>query len=63
MRKPPIGIAPKYIRDLQRHQEVADAILRYVAADEPIPAEWVDEFNDYIKPKGAVTDGGGVDNA
>lgn len=43
--KPPIGLRPKNIADLDRLEEVAAAIHRYREALRPLPIEWVEEYN------------------
>lgn len=47
--KPPIGLRPKYIADEQRHNEVKEAIHRYINNNRPIPAEWIEEYNSFLK--------------
>jgi len=49
MNKPPLGLMPKYIWDLQRKQDIEAAIERYRAADEPIPWEWTMEYTDLLR--------------
>ena len=44
MKKPPIGITPKRIHQELRLKEIDEAVIRYVAEDKPIPAEWVLEY-------------------
>ena len=41
---PPIGLTPKWVRDLQRAQEILEAMTRYVEARKPIPQAWVNEL-------------------
>lgn len=48
MSKPPLGITPKYIHDLQRLRELQGAIARYYDVDMPIPIEWIEEYNQLI---------------
>ena len=45
---PPIGLIPKFIRQEERFLEVGEAIKRYVDVDKPVPAEWVEEFNELV---------------
>jgi hypothetical protein len=47
--QPPIGIMPRYIWDEIRLRELAAAISRYAAAYRPVPAEWIEEYNELIK--------------
>ena len=44
MNKPPLGLMPKCIWDLQRKQDIEAAVKRYKDADKPIPWEWVQEY-------------------
>lgn len=44
VKKPPLGLVPRYIRDEQRAREIIDAILRYIDNDRPVPHEWIDEL-------------------
>ena len=41
---PPLGLAPKWIRNLERAHEILEAMQRYVEARKPIPQAWLDEF-------------------
>lgn len=54
--KPPLGIVPQGMHDLQVNQMRAlallDAIKRYLVANEPIPREWVEEFTRRALMKG-----------
>lgn len=49
IKKPPVGLMPKYIWDEQRHEEVKDAIRRYLSEDCQIPTEWIEEYNSFLK--------------
>jgi hypothetical protein len=42
--KPPLGLTPRFIRNLDRIQEINNAILRYVEAKKDIPYKWVAEL-------------------
>ena len=44
--KPPLGLKPRYVHDMERFVEIADAIHRYIASGRSIPDEWVEELND-----------------
>lgn len=50
--KPPIGILPRKIwednKEATRHQELKQAIVRYIEADKPIKQEWIDEYHDWF---------------
>lgn len=53
--KPPIGLVPEKIFYeevvAQRFRDVKDAIARYVAADIPVPSEWISEYNTLANEK------------
>ena len=42
--KPPIGLTPRFIRNLDRIQEIFKAIERYIEAKKDIPYKWVAEL-------------------
>ena len=44
MNKPPLGLMPKRIWDLQRKQDINNAMERYCKANKDIPWEWVQEY-------------------
>lgn len=46
MKKPPLGLVPKFIRQEQRIEEIKSAIRRYLIAEYCIPSEWVSEYNE-----------------
>jgi hypothetical protein len=52
LKKPPLGLTPKWIRrkefDQNRANEILEAIQRYRQADIYIPVEWVDELKELI---------------
>jgi len=52
MNKPPLGLMPKYIWDLQRKQDIEDAVKRYIAADRPIPYKWIQEYVELVRRYG-----------
>jgi hypothetical protein len=43
MKKPPLGIVPRYINEERRRKEICDAVLRYAFEQMPIPQEWLEE--------------------
>lgn len=47
--KPSIGLMPKSTHDCQRLSAIKEAFGRYTEALEPIPVEWVQEYNELIK--------------
>ena len=48
MEKPPLGLTPKFVRDMERAKEIYEAVGRYVVAEKPIPLEWVEELNELL---------------
>lgn len=46
--KPPLGLKPRHVHDMERFVEIADAIHRYLAAGKSIPDEWIEELNDIV---------------
>lgn len=48
IKKPPIGLKPKWLHDELRVCEIAAAIQRYVAVGKEIPVKWVEEYNEII---------------
>ena len=44
--KPPLGLRPRHIVELQRMREIAQAIERYVDAGFYPPGAWLDELKD-----------------
>lgn len=49
MKKPPLGIMPKHIHDMNRMLELERAIYRYLDAESVIPVKWIDEYNEFVK--------------
>ena len=46
--KPPLGLTPRWVLDIQRTREILAAMDRYVEAGRFIPEEWTDELNELI---------------
>lgn len=46
LKKPPIGITPRWLLDEEREIEIQRAITRYTDADYPVPMEWYQELNE-----------------
>lgn len=46
--KPPIGLRPKWVSNIERLNEVRGAIVRYYDAELKIPIEWIEEYNQLI---------------
>lgn len=49
VKKPPLGVEPKYIADYQRFIDISKAISRYWDAGLKIPLEWVEEYNELVE--------------
>ena len=53
--KPPIGLKPKEIfksdMNVERFNEVCNAIVRYCDAGSPINISWIEEYNEFAKDK------------
>lgn len=49
MEKPPIGLKPRNIFLTERIQDIKEAIVRYLNANQPVPQEWIIEYNDLSK--------------
>lgn len=45
-KQPPLGVAPKWLRQEQRLEELCGAIIRYRQESLPIPDEWLKEVHD-----------------
>lgn len=41
---PPLGVAPKWIRQQQRLEELCEAVVRYRQAAFKVPDEWLSEI-------------------
>jgi hypothetical protein len=46
MKKPPIGLRPRMIVDTDRYYEMRRAIIDYVSCAQPLPVEWITEYNE-----------------
>ena len=44
--KPPLGVKPRHIHDVERIDDLVSAIARYISAGYAIPSEWVDELTE-----------------
>lgn len=49
VKKPILGLVPRFIRVEQRIREINDAIDRHTRNAEPIPQEWIDEYNEHAE--------------
>lgn len=48
IRKPPIGLKPKYIWEQERLGEICDAVIRYYNEGLQIPIAWIEEYNELV---------------
>lgn len=57
--KPPLGIVPKFIWKEQRLMKLREAIDRYLDANQRVPIEWIEEYNELLEDilKGEVNGG------
>lgn len=46
---PPLGIIPKRIWKEQRLRELRDVIDRYLEANQRVPIEWIEEYNELLE--------------
>jgi len=46
--KPPLGVIPHSILDMQRVDELKGAINRYLDVNLPVDKDWVTEYNQLI---------------
>lgn len=46
--KPPLGVIPKKIWKEQRLRELRDAVGRYLEANQIVPIEWIEEYNQLL---------------
>ncbi|MCJ8352356.1 hypothetical protein [Moritella sp.] len=53
IKKPEVGIKPKFIHDEHRLIKIDDAILRFVENGQSIPIEWITERDQLIEVIGA----------
>ena len=44
IKKPPLGLTPKWIMDEHRMQDIHEAIMRYKQSNKEIPSEWIEEY-------------------
>jgi len=45
VKRPPLGLKPKWLHDEQRLAAVTGAISRYTETKKEIPSEWLEEYN------------------
>ncbi|CAI3674294.1 hypothetical protein CNEO4_620037 [Clostridium neonatale] len=46
VKRPPLGITPRFILDEERREEIIDAMNRYLYKNKRIPSEWLEELNE-----------------
>jgi len=46
LKKPPLGLIPRKIKDQQRLEEILEALDRYIYAKKAIPINWIEEYNE-----------------
>ena len=51
IKKPPLGLVPRFIRDEERAREILEAIGRYNDAGEPVPVNWIWELEQKLRTK------------
>ena len=44
--KPPLGLTPRWIHEMERFEEIISAMKRYSEAGIPIPIEWIEEVDE-----------------
>ena len=49
--KPPIGLTPRHIVQDNRMREILAAMERYALAEQMIPIEWINEYNELVEIK------------
>ena len=57
--KSPLGIIPKNIWKKQRLGELRGAVERYLEANQRIPIEWIEEYNELLEDIRKGVDGNG----
>lgn len=48
MKKPPLGIKPRWLHRAERAEDILQAIWRYSVDEKPIPPHWIIELNDLL---------------
>lgn len=46
LKKPPLGLEPRWVHDSRRADDILDAIERYTDANMSIPKTWIEELKD-----------------
>ena len=56
-KKPPLGLKPQYMWDMERQYAICEAIKRYLDDGETaIPIEWVEKYNELVAKLKEVLD-------
>jgi len=45
----PLGLAPKWLIQEKRRNEISEAMSRYLTAGLKVPTEWVEEYNELVE--------------
>jgi len=45
---PPLGVKPRWLHEEDRLRELHEAMMRHKDAGEPIPRDWITEYNDLM---------------
>ena len=46
IKKPPLGLRPKFVVAAERLKEISEAVKRYVDAGVDVPDEWLEEWEE-----------------
>lgn len=49
VKKPPLGLMPRYVWDLKRQEAILQAMHRYSVAEKAIPVDWIYELTDLMQ--------------
>lgn len=49
--KPPLGIVPREMHDLERYCDLRKAIYQYLCAELIIDPAWVEEYNELVRKR------------
>ncbi|MEW6060947.1 MAG: hypothetical protein AB1600_03300 [Bacteroidota bacterium] len=48
LKKPPLGLVPRFLRDEERLNEIVEAVTRHLSHPAEIPVEWIAEYNEIV---------------
>ena len=57
IKRPPLGLYPRFLWDEKRLYTVCSAITRYYQAAQELPIEWIEEYNELIRRKNGTGTG------